>query len=258
MSNDNFVYMQLSGGLGNQMFQYCAGYITSKLIKSKFLITNAEDNLHNTKHHNYAQTLFTDASECLCCPIDCIRYYQPQPPFSSWRPFGIISPCRLEGYFQYYPTLEPFLPELVEKFREALHVKESTNTTFLHIRRGDYLELSEIHSLQGLDYYYNAYMRHNQILQDIPPRLLIFSDDIAWCKEQEWIQKFPNVEFYENDNELETLAEMARCGGGAIIANSTFSWWGAMLSKSQHVYYPSKWINYLEVQDLFPKHWVKI
>ena len=67
----------------------------------------------------------------------------------------------------------------------------------------------------------------------------------------------PNISFYENENELETLAEMGRCGGGAIIANSTFSWWGAMLSKSKVVYYPSRWIG-CPVYDLFPKEWIRI
>lgn len=257
MSTDKFVYIRLVGGLGNQMFQYGAAYITAKTLQTNLFITNADDNPHNIKHHNYAARLFKDASECLVPPSECVCYYQPKPPFSSWHPYGMIAPCRLEGFFQYYPTLEPFLPELIEKFREVLSVKPSTNTVFLHIRRGDYVDYSQIHYLQDVDYYYAAYRHLNQILQDLPPRLLVFSDDIAWCKQQDWILKIPNVEFYENEDELETLREMASCGGGAIIANSTFSWWGALLSKSKYVYYPAKWIA-LDVEDLFPKHWVKI
>jgi hypothetical protein len=256
MTQVPFVFVPLLGGLGNQMFQYAAGYIVAKLNEGKLFLQPSTDNLHNTKNHNYIQLLFQDASECLVCPQHILKYHQSRPPFSSWNPIGVSLPCRLEGYFQYYPILEPFLPELIERFRKALHVNETNNTVFLHVRRGDYVEKSHIHYLQGPEYYYTAYKHLNRILQFIPPKLLVISDDIEWCKKQEWIQAFPNVDFYENENELETLAEMARCGG-AIIANSTFSWWGAMLSKTKHVYYPSKWIA-IPVEDLFPKHWVCI
>ncbi len=252
-----FVYIELFGGLGNQMFQYCAGYLTAKTLQTAFLIRSATDNHHNTKNLNYAKALFTDAIECEGISEDYVTYYQLQSPFSSWNPQGMVAPCRLSGYFQYYPTIEPYMSELIPKFRQALAIHDTTNTVMMHVRRGDYVEKSDIHYLQGPDYYYAAYKHLNQILQALPPKVLVFSDEIEWCKRQSWIQAIPNVDFYENSNELETLAEMARCGGGAIIANSTFSWWGAMLSQTPYVYYPSKWIS-MPVENLFPVHWVRI
>jgi hypothetical protein len=257
MSQSPYVFVPLLGGLGNQMFQYCAGFVVAKLNHGRLLLKNSTENGHNIKNHNYVKLLFQDASECLVAPNDWVKYHQITPPFSSWNPVGLRLPCRLEGYFQYYPVLEPFLPELIEKFRQILRVKETTDTVLLHIRRGDYVEKSQIHYLQSAHYYYAAYKHLNRILQAIPPKVLVFSDDIEWCKNQEWIQKIPNVSFYENENELETLAEMASCGGGAIIANSTFSWWGAILSKTKYVYYPSKWIA-IPIENLFPTHWVCI
>lgn len=252
-----FVYIELFGGLGNQLFQYCAAYITAKHLQTKIFIKRATDNNHNLFNLEYSKLLFRDGIDCEEAPADCVTYYQVKAPFSSWSPQGMVAPCRLSGYFQYYPTLEPYLPEILPKFREALNVHYATNTVMMHIRRGDYVEKSDIHYLQGPDYYYAAYKHLNQILQALPPKVLVFSDEIDWCKDQSWIRAIPNVAFYENPNEVETLAEMARCGGGAILANSTFSWWGALLSQTPYVYYPSKWIS-IPVENLFPKHWVCI
>lgn len=252
-----FVYIELFGGLGNQLFQYCAAYVTANHLYTPLYIKSATDNAHNINNLDYTKLLFLDGIPCEEAPGEFVTYYQVKPPFSSWHPQGMMAPCRLSGYFQYYPTLKPVLPEIIPKLRQALGVHHTTNTVMLHVRRGDYVEKSQIHFLQGPDYYYAAYKHFNQILQALPPKVLVFSDEIEWCKQQEWIQAIPNVDFYENSNELETLAEMARCGGGAIIANSTFSWWGAMLSQTPYVYYPSNWIS-VPVQNLFPNHWVRI
>ena len=249
--------MELFGGLGNQIFQFCAAYTIAKYNKSPLFLRNSINNYHNTKNFNYIKLLFTDAIESEEPPGECLYYAQANSPFSSWHPQTIRAPCRIDGYFQYYPTIEPSLSELIPKFRQALAIHHTTNTVMMHVRRGDYVEKAEIHYLQGPEYYYAAYKHLNQILQALPPKVLVFSDEIDWCKNQAWIQAIPNVDFYENSNELETLAEMARCGGGAIIANSTFSWWGAMLSQTPYVYYPSKWIS-MPVENLFPIHWVCI
>jgi hypothetical protein len=251
-----FVYMEPFGGLGNQLFQYSAGYITARLHNATFLIKECTTNHHNHQKNTYSSTLFLDASECLLSP-PCVTFHHVPSPFASWSPQAVSLPCKLDGYFQYYPPLEPYLPELIQKLRQALSVHHVSNTVMLHIRRGDYVEKSHIHYLQGPEYYYTAYKHLNRILQALPPKVLVFSDEIQWCKAQDWIQAIPNVDFYENDNELETLAEMARCGGGAIIANSTFSWWGAMLSQTPYVYYPSNWIA-MPIENLFPSHWVCI
>jgi hypothetical protein len=254
---EGFVYIELFGGLGNQLFQYCAAYIIAKSNHIPLIVRNSINNYHNKKNLNYTKLLFTDGIESEEPPGECVHYIQANPPFSSWNPQSIRPPCRVDGYFQYYPTLQPYLPELVQKFRQALGVQHQTNTVMMHVRRGDYVEKPHIHYLQGAEYYYAAYKHLNRILQSLPPKVLVFSDDIQWCKDQSWIQAIPNVDFYENDNEIETLAEMARCGGGAIIANSTFSWWGAMLSQTPYVYYPSKWIA-MPVECLFPSQWVCI
>jgi hypothetical protein len=255
---ENAVYCELFSGLGNQMFMYSAGYIISYIHKARYFVKKCKGNEHNHKEHNYAKLLFLDASECSTIPLELNQFNQEPSPFFPWDPSKAQTPCRIEGYFQYFPSIEPVIPYLVERFSLALTVHERNQSAFLHIRRGDYVEKSNIHYLQSPEYYVTAYIDLIHKLGTIPSSFLIFSDDIEWCKKQSWIQQIPNVRFYENDDEIETLAEMARCGGGAIIANSTFSWWGAILSKSQHVYYPSKWASFANFIDLFPKHWIKV
>ena len=81
-------------------------------------------------------------------------------------------------------------------------------------------------------------------------RWLILSDDIAWCKENF------NLEVVDEPDELMGLALMSLCHGGAIIANSTYSWWGAMLIKAP-VIYPKRWLQNT-VPLIFPSHWLPL
>ena len=126
-------------------------------------------------------------------------------------------------------------------------------TVFIHVRRGDYVKFSDIHYLQEDDYYKNALQHFN-----IPAtQFLIFSDDISYCKTRDVFNSLPNKEFIDNPNELEVLAKMASCKGGAICANSTFSWWGAILSSSSKIIVPNHW-GKDEPKFLIPDNWTKI
>ena len=92
-----------------------------------------------------------------------------------------------------------------------------------------------------------------------PRRWLVVSDDIEWCKQQPWLTKHP-FEIVDEKDELAGLMLMSLCEGGAVISNSTFSWWGAMLgcgATGVPVAYPAKWIG-KENPDLFPPSWIRI
>ncbi len=253
------VYCGVHGGLGNQLFMYAAGFLVSRIHNCPLFILNCDTNVHNKKNHNYVQRLFLDAQECQSISQEVHDLNQPVGPLFPWNPLEAKLPCRIRGYFQYYPVIECILPYIVERLRQALQVHEQADSVFLHIRRGDYLEKPDIHYTLQPQYYVQGY---NKLVElrggSVPSKCWVFSDDIEWCKQQAWIQQIPNVQVYENDDEIESLAEMARCSGGAIIANSTFSWWGAQLSKSQFVVYPSQWSAFANFIDLFPRHWVKI
>jgi hypothetical protein len=80
----------------------------------------------------------------------------------------------------------------------------------------------------------------------------VVSDDPVWCRQQDWSFHYT---LYDNPDELETLAFLSQCRAGAILGNSSFSYWGAMLSGTRYVFYPEKWFEGRSY-DLFPPHWV--
>lgn len=259
MTEMSFVFMPLMGGLGNQLFQYAAAYVVAKRNNAKILLHDLNENPHNTKGHNYIKELFVDASECLIQPIDIEEFQQGgTSQYNIWDPNAVKLPCRMSGYFQYIPALNPCINEIIENLRGTLQVKEYQDNAFLHIRRGDYLLFPNVHHSQRPDYYLLAYLHLTKSRGSNPKKILVFSDDISWCKNQDWIRCIPKVEFYENEDEIESLREMAQCQGGAIMANSTFSLWGAYLSKTRYVYYPKQWIQGFSIESIVPSHWVCI
>ena len=258
--------MHLFGGLGNQLFQYAAAKAVAKKTPCKLLLNKETNNAHNTNGHNYAKELFTDAEEIELPPhpdyflrsVGIVVYSQPNG-FEQWDPSQIQLPCILKGYFQFYPALQSILPDIRTRIIQNLHIKnQNPNHAFLHVRRGDYVAKSNFHYLQGEEYYTNAYAKLCDLRRNVgPPQILfVFSDDIDWCKSQTWLQ-LPGVEFVDETDEVKTLAKMVSCTGGAILANSTFSWWAAILSDTPYVVYPTKWIAQ-KVESLFPENWVAL
>ena len=261
-----FVCVHLFGGLGNQCFQYAAAKAVAKKTPCKILLNKETYNAHNTNGHNYAKELFTDAEEMelpshpdyLFRTMGITVYSQPNG-FEAWNPNQIQSPCILKGYFQFYPALQAILPDVRTQLIQALQIQnQNPNHAFLHVRRGDYVEKSDFHYLQGEEYYTKAYAKLCDLRKNVgpPQSLFIFSDDIAWCKSQSWLH-LPAVEFVDEKDEVKTLARMVSCTGGAILANSTFSWWAAILSDTPYVVYPTKWIAE-RVENLFPPNWCTI
>ena len=124
----------------------------------------------------------------------------------------------------------------------------------LHIRRGDFLINSDNHHNLGLDYYEKCLS-----LFDDDRNVIIFSDDPQWCKEQ---KLFSDDRFLvaEGNNSHTDLCLMSLCCD-FIIANSSFSWWGAWLSKGVNkiVCAPDKWMGpnnaHLDISDMLPDEW---
>jgi hypothetical protein len=187
----------------------------------------------------------------------------PLEAYDAWTPRQFLSstPIALRGYFQYLPAIQPVLPRILADLletlsvqRDALRMKYSLldlhTIGFIHVRRGDYLNTSpDLHWVQKQDYYTRAI--HSQ---PYVSRWLVLSDDIDWCKKQSFLSSY---EIIDEPNELVGLAVMSLCRGGAIIANSTYSWWGAMLGAEDArapVVYPSKWYG-REKPTLFPSGW---
>ena len=156
----------------------------------------------------------------------------------------------IEGYLQsekYFKNIEKeikedfaFKEEFAKPSRDMIATVEEP--VALHIRRTDYLQLDHHNSL-GLDYYEKALGEF-----DSDRTVIIFSDDAEWCKEQKLFDGDRFLVAEGNVNYVD-LCLMTLCTGH-IIANSSFSWWGAWLSNSKKVIAPKNWFSgHLEEQD---------
>ena len=120
----------------------------------------------------------------------------------------------------------------------------------LHVRRKDYVG-SPIFGTVGLDYYQNALL---QLPQDM--QVVVFSDDLKWCRENFIGGRF----LFIDDNDYVVLYLMSKMKHH-IIANSTFSWWGAWLSEYQDkiVIAPKVWFGTdIPYADIVPENWIKL
>lgn len=270
---ENCVLVELFGGLGNQLFQYTAGRVLSEKWGAPLFLTKETENKHNQTQLDYRKELslegvHLDFSTRGFSSLPNMRMFYQDDGFMKWNSEIYQPPVVLRGYFQYLPALMDSLPKIVEELRCALEARRGRmkqkyelgeNPIFLHVRRGDYLNHPDFHYIQGVDYYACAIQEIVRRTGNYPEKICVVSDDLGWCKDQEIFQKMPNRIFVEED-ELNTLALMSLCEGGAICGNSTFSWWGAQLGaerKKNPVLYPKKWIAKPNV-TLFYKNWISI
>ena len=294
------IVVTLGGGLGNQLFQYTMGRLLSlkqsqslKLYTSNF---QYEDRSYKLSYFNVEENFATEEEVERLIGV----YYSNSLYAKTHRKFARLIPkykksyfienenwvhepavfkisCNvlLEGFWQhhsYYKNLSPrILDELTLK-KQFLHhnnqvlknIEEDYSSVSVHIRRGDYL--SDINNfnffgVMGMEYYKNAI---NYMLSKIRhPTFYIFSDDLNWVKSNLAL----NVEmvFVDIDNGTKDYLElnaMAKCRHN-IIANSSFSWWGAFLNKNENkiVIGPKSWVVNEELNHkihiLFP-NWVKM
>ena len=131
------------------------------------------------------------------------------------------------------------------------------NPISLHVRRTDYVEKSQDHPPCSLDYYKEALTHFDDDRQ-----VIIFTDDIPWCKSQE-IFSGDRFLISETEDNVYDLCLMSMCKSH-IIANSSFSWWGAWLADSDKVIAPKRWFGTTgytaknNTEDIVPDRWIKI
>ena len=266
------IIIVLQGGVGNQLFQYAAGLATAARLGGELWLTPTQENKHSGADHR--QTLYIRAKAIGPDgkPQGDIAFHQQAEAFEAWSPsdFQGYSSIAMKGYYQYLPPIESQislirsdlfqrLTDVRSALRQKYHLHNPRQTCFLHVRRGDYLtQKPGTLWVQDEAYYLRALHAIKQRTSG-PRRWIILSDDIAWCRAQPWLRG-PPFEIADEPEELYGLMLMSMCEGGAIIANSSFSWWGAMLgcgSQAVPVVYPSKWHGDLHPQ-LFPSNWLRV
>lgn len=176
-------------------------------------------------------------------------------PHFSYKQISYQPNMNLHGYFQSEKYFDD-CPDLINHLLSPKHpISYIANSVSLHVRRTDYLKLGKCFEILDLNYY-------NQALKEInAKKILVFSDDINWCKMNFSGDKFI---FMENNSPTTDLALQSRCEHN-IIANSSFSWWGAWLNKNPNkiVIAPKKWFGpelllTHNTSDLIPAKWIKI
>ncbi|MBC7388462.1 MAG: alpha-1,2-fucosyltransferase [Opitutaceae bacterium] len=288
------IIVELAGGMGNQMFQYAIGKYLATKHKTELKI---DLNFFKTYDwHEYSlgplnikETIATDKE------ISWLKgeYFQSRPE----RLFGIrkklahishITEKSLQFdqnyldlpnniYLQGFWQSENYFSQISDKIREEFNVKKdpsNANNAFLtqilsynssvslHIRRGNYANLPEVtkfHGLCSMEYYSNAIDLINSKVSN--PCYFIFSDDITWVKDNLKIQN--DHVFIDSNNDKSDYEDMRlmRACKHNIIANSTFSWWGAWLGSNENkiVIAPKIWFaDQTKKIDIIPKRWIKL
>ncbi len=181
--------------------------------------------------------------------IYCVGFWQSEKYYSELR-------NELKKVFQF----DYILNDSIEAFRTLINRYQ--NSVSIHVRRGDYLSLaaSDIHAICERDYYVTAIERMKS--EGVyPDAYFIFSDDIFWCKQNLTFDK--PVYFVSEETSIADIGEMylmTLCKHH-IIANSSFSWWGAYLAEDFGlVIHPKRWFKPNEmnqqIQTLFPANWL--
>ena len=135
----------------------------------------------------------------------------------------------IKNDFKFSNEVESICNEMFET------VNDGKKIISLHIRRTDYV-INDNHPVQPIEYYQNALT-----FFDKTDRLIVFSDDPEWCQEQD-IFADDNILISQGNDADVDLCLMTKCNYH-IIANSSFSWWGAWLGDSEKIIAPSNWFS---------------
>ena len=290
------IIVHIIGGLGNQMFQYAFGYAMAKRKNtSLFMDISGFDSyelrqyeLNKFKIHGRFATKkeisklkYKDESffekilrkmKGIALPYADTFYQEAHFHFDTGV-FDTNTNTYFEGYWQSEKYFIECKEELLEQFTpksqlhpDVLKLKqniESTESVSLHIRRGDYVtnaHTSSVHGTCSLDYYQQAVALLEKKIDN--PCFYIFSDDLMWAKDHlGFIQNIVFIEFGDDVLDYEEMYLMSQCKHN-IIANSSFSWWGAWLNRNQDktVIAPKAWFqtDLYNTKDLFPSSWAVI
>ena len=261
-----FNYLGKMGQLGNQMFQYAATLGVARKMGVPFCIPNHDEVFDDGIGNKLRIELF----ECFDIKPDRVGFLNTQNVFTEdgfefaqkFFDVDVNMDFSLYGFFQTEKYFKHCADEVRQQFTFKKQIvdecKETVEDCFeepiaLHIRRGDFLINSGNHHNQSLDYYEEALKRFDASHRQV----IIFSDDPDWCMEQ---PLFSDDKFIvsNGNSSFHDLYLMSQCSD-FIIANSSFSWWGAWLAGEGRVLAPKKWFgpnnSHLNTKDLYCRNW---
>jgi len=281
------------GGLGNQLFQFIAAYVLAKKNKMNLRINIERLNSYDRQ---FELDKFPEIYKLNIPKINNYKFYKALKILGIYKlinffldkniekfersPFifnedllkkKIVNNFSITGYFQsekYFLNYKKIVLKLL-RFPKAknkliqnyLNLIKNRNSVAIHIRRGDYLNNPKVkcfHGVLGESYYKKSISYIKKNLKK--PLFFIFSDDINLVKKTFLFLNKKKYIFIDTKSSISDLYLMSNCKH-FIIANSTFSWWGAWLSKNKRkiVCAPKKWVRVkISTTDIVPESWVKI
>jgi hypothetical protein len=287
------IIVNLTGGLGNQLFQYAFGKYLA--VENNCELKLDVSSYENYEWHDYSLSPFK-INEIFASPEECqsfkgtglnffqkiyrkllrLNYLVAEDTFQFNPNYKLKkAPIYLDGYWQsenYFKEIETiirkeFIVKKAPSYKNQTLIEkiQHENAVSLHIRRGNYVNVShvnETHGTSSLEYYKSAVDIISS--KEASPIFYIFSDDISWAKNNLNLD-FETVFVDINDakSDYEDLRLMFTCKHN-IIANSTFSWWGAWLNTNSKkiVIAPKVWFNDIDLNNqtdyLIPSEWLRI
>ena len=288
------IITRLIGGLGNQMFHYAVGRRLAHVLGTELKLDISAFQSYKLRTYSLGnfniREKFASPKEVLALTrptiLERIRAKalrrRPWPPRTYVRekqhfhfdpkilslPDGVY----LDGYWQsekYFVDIAGIIrlectvktPQ-TEKNKEIAEMITATESVSLHVRCGDYISNPHtrlVHGSCNRDYYFRCVEYLTQTVKN--PHFFIFSDDPEWVRENLKLS-YPMTLVDHNgaEKDYEDLRLMSQCKYH-IIANSSFSWWGAWLSpwKDKIVFSPKRWFakSKTSTQDLIPAQWLR-
>lgn len=222
---------QYDGGLGRQLWIIAAAFSRARRLNCPLYlpVNPVENNPYNRFHQDYRNTVFSRIGSRL--EIGAAEAAR------NWKSENIVNiHDKTQNIHSEYKQL--ILDGLDEQLQYVRAVFKPCDTSaFLHIKRiGPSLE------------YYRRCVADLLVKRPNINKIFVFSNDDGWLGRHSFFSR-PLFQKMNMPNELEALALMSCCGGGAICAESKFSWWGAFLSGTENVYHPSPKLCQTEIQD---------
>lgn len=282
------ILSKLTGGLGNQLFQYAAGRTLALLNQTELkldLSAYEADSLRGFALQHFPITagiatadeinnlLPATIRQKICqymLPVHKRTYYRERYFHFDKNFFRLGNPVYLNGYFQsekyFLPAKEillkefSFTNEIIEPVENFSMELKNKNSVSVHLRRGDYAHdpvSTAYHGVLDATYYRQA---ADLLLSRFPDAsFYLFTDDAEWAQTNFRLPQATLVSGHFSHSPLQDLYLMSQCRH-QIIANSSFSWWGAWLNPhpGKLVISPRKWFRNgpADTHDLYPPTWI--
>ena len=258
----SYVSSHLQGGLGNYLFQISAAYGVSIRDNKELKIDISDIAIVHSPLELYSNNILRNITFGSIDKFESI-HLSDHSPISYINIPVVNGNLKLDGYYQNERYFKEYRENILNLFEidkltknyltEKYSDTQFENTCSIHVRRGNYVERQHFHPLQTIDYYKRAI----SIIGE-KTLFLIFSDDIEWCESN--LDFIENKIFISGNLDYQDLYLMSMCNHN-IIANSSFSWWGAWLNTytNKKVIYPSFWFNNgPDSSQIGGENWIKI